>query len=122
MAEGDDDETAALKEGPKRDLWMMLGARLVTRGREEDIAGDDGVKTEADATHRRDEVRRTICEFIAEDFATRYKFATLWLNEEWYNDAQLSLEDARRVSIPTFSCCRTRLAPLTSLSLGLSLP
>ena len=49
-----------------KELWMLLMARLATRG----------VETK----------RKTIISFVTADFAARSKFASIWLNEEWYND------------------------------------
>lgn len=46
-----------------REIWMLLLARLSSRG------GEDK--------------RKLIGEFVAKDFASRSKFATVWLNEEW---------------------------------------
>ncbi|WVQ74393.1 hypothetical protein IAR50_003994 [Cryptococcus sp. DSM 104548] len=49
-----------------KEMWMLLLARLATRGAEAK--------------------RRTISEFVLADFANRSKFASVWLNEEWYNE------------------------------------
>lgn len=46
-----------------REIWMLLLARLSSRG------GEDK--------------RKLIGEFVAKDFSSRSKFATVWLNEEW---------------------------------------
>lgn len=46
-----------------KEMWMLLLARISSRG------GDDK--------------RRLIGEFVARDFGSRAKFATVWLNEEW---------------------------------------
>jgi symplekin len=46
-----------------KEIWMLLLARLSSRG------GEDK--------------RRLIGEFVAKDFGSRSKFATVWLNEEW---------------------------------------
>jgi len=46
-----------------KEMWMLLLARISSRG------GEDK--------------RRLIGEFVAKDFGSRSKFATVWLNEEW---------------------------------------
>ncbi|WVQ92978.1 hypothetical protein IAU59_000040 [Kwoniella sp. CBS 9459] len=48
-----------------KEMWMLLLARLATRGAETK--------------------RKTIADFVAADFVNRSKFASVWLNEEWYN-------------------------------------
>ncbi|BEI87101.1 hypothetical protein CcaverHIS002_0704470 [Cutaneotrichosporon cavernicola] len=57
-----------ISDGPRaavqpKEMWMLLLARISSRG------GDDK--------------RRLIGEFVARDFGSRAKFATVWLNEEW---------------------------------------
>lgn len=57
-----------ISDGPRtavqpKEMWMLLLARISSRG------GDDK--------------RRLIGEFVAKDFGSRSKFATVWLNEEW---------------------------------------
>ncbi|CAD6567154.1 MAG: hypothetical protein TREMPRED_003351 [Tremellales sp. Tagirdzhanova-0007] len=49
-----------------KEMWMLLLARLATRGTE--------VK------------RKPITDFVVSDFARRSKFASIWLNEEWFNE------------------------------------
>lgn len=46
-----------------KEMWMLLLARVSSRG------GEDK--------------RRLLGEFVAKDFGSRSKFATVWLNEEW---------------------------------------
>ncbi|CDZ97637.1 mRNA cleavage and polyadenylation factor II complex, subunit PTA1 [Phaffia rhodozyma] len=81
------------------ELWMVLIARLVTRGKEqetEDAKAEDDVQGSVGAVEA--EMRRALAKFIADDFSARCKFAALWLNEEWYNDAQISSTGERRKS------------------------
>ncbi|GFZ47057.1 hypothetical protein JCM24511_04798 [Saitozyma sp. JCM 24511] len=68
-------DLAGLPEVPKdgiklavqpKEMWMLLLARMSTRSPEAR--------------------RKALSSFIAEDFAARSKFASLWLNEEWFND------------------------------------
>ncbi|WVR08835.1 hypothetical protein IAU60_005893 [Kwoniella sp. DSM 27419] len=59
-------ETDAIAVAVKpKEMWMLLLARLATRGP--------------------DVKRKMISDFVVEDFASRSKFASVWLNEEWYN-------------------------------------
>ncbi|ORY28819.1 Symplekin tight junction protein C terminal-domain-containing protein [Naematelia encephala] len=51
-----------------KEIWMLLLARLTTRG-----AGAEGK-------------RKAVIDFVMADFTNRLKFASVWLNEEWYND------------------------------------
>ncbi|KIR28658.1 symplekin [Cryptococcus deuterogattii LA55] len=60
-----DSDATKLAVKPK-EMWMLLLARLATRGA--------------------DVKRKVICDFIIADFANRSKFASVWLNEEWYNE------------------------------------
>ncbi|WVO15435.1 hypothetical protein L204_103093 [Cryptococcus depauperatus] len=63
----DPKESDAIKTAVKpKELWMLLLARLVTRGAESK--------------------RKAICDFVTADFVNRSKFASVWLNEEWYNE------------------------------------
>ncbi|OCF38750.1 symplekin, partial [Kwoniella heveanensis CBS 569] len=48
-----------------KEMWMLLLARLATRGAETK--------------------RKIIADFVVADFVNRSKFASVWLNEEWYN-------------------------------------
>lgn len=72
MAEEDEEIQSS---APARDLWMMLGARLVTRGGLS--LGREGVKVEAEGDvesegEKEDEERRKIlCQFVAEEFGER---------------------------------------------------
>ena len=91
---GEDEEIPSA--APARELWMMLGSRLVTRSGGAVL--EPGAKKEEEDGDRAEEGRRTVVQFVVEDFGARYRFATLWLNEEWYNDSQISDEDERRVS------------------------
>ncbi|WWC90959.1 uncharacterized protein L201_005897 [Kwoniella dendrophila CBS 6074] len=63
------EETDAIKLAVKpKEMWMLLLARLATR-----------VKGDTDQ-----ERRKAVADFVAEDFLNRSKFASIWLNEEWY--------------------------------------
>lgn len=57
---------------PGRELWMMLGARLMTRA---GLVGVEGVKVEGsggkEEEEREEERRRVVCQFVAEDFGAR---------------------------------------------------
>nr|XP_019049865.1 symplekin [Kwoniella bestiolae CBS 10118]OCF28795.1 symplekin [Kwoniella bestiolae CBS 10118] len=62
-------QTDAIKLAVKpKEMWMLLLARLATR-----------VNGENDR-----ERRKAVADFVVEDFVNRSKFASIWLNEEWY--------------------------------------
>ena len=61
-----DNDGVKLAVSPK-DMWMLLVARLASRGSEDR--------------------RKALVEYISADFASRARFATVWFNEEWYNDS-----------------------------------
>ncbi|ORX39335.1 Symplekin tight junction protein C terminal-domain-containing protein [Kockovaella imperatae] len=50
-----------------KDMWMLLVARMASRGPEDR--------------------RKALTEYVSADFASRAKFASIWINEEWYNDS-----------------------------------
>ncbi|WRT69315.1 uncharacterized protein IL334_006299 [Kwoniella shivajii] len=65
----EDVETDALKMAVKpKEMWMLLLARLATR-----VHGDVDK-----------ERRKAVADYVVEDFVNRSKFASIWLNEEWY--------------------------------------
>ncbi|KAK9765013.1 hypothetical protein K7432_006996 [Basidiobolus ranarum] len=69
--------------------WMSIVARLVARG----VPFVDGASQEEDHKQLesyKDQLRETLCNFIAENFRARHELAALWLQEEWYNDALMS--------------------------------
>ncbi|KAI0675546.1 Symplekin tight junction protein C terminal-domain-containing protein [Trametes maxima] len=81
------------------DMWMLLLVRMVTRLSDPAAdAGDapeeqDGAKAEEGALVRRSEIyerqdrlRHALCDYIMADFSGRVRLATMWMNEEWYND------------------------------------
>ncbi|WWC72850.1 uncharacterized protein I206_106814 [Kwoniella pini CBS 10737] len=66
------EETDAIKLAVKpKEMWMLLLARLATR-----VNGDVDMDKER---------RKAVADFVVEDFVNRSKFASIWLNEEWYN-------------------------------------
>ncbi|KAL1924913.1 uncharacterized protein VTP21DRAFT_4567 [Calcarisporiella thermophila] len=113
-----------MQNHPVRRTWMILVARLVSRGlRREENAGD--VKGDEDAeggTGQSEEVksgeamtdpevRDMLLKFILEDLRERWELGLLWLYEEWYlwncemnepageeGGSQASTIDARRPS------------------------
>ncbi|KAG7093905.1 hypothetical protein E1B28_007543 [Marasmius oreades] len=80
------------------DVWMLLLVRMITRVVEPSSGGNSGNEGESDAEnttqssvvefsyHRQDQLRRVLCDYIMVDFPARVRLATIWLNEEWYND------------------------------------
>ena len=95
---------------PASDMWMLLLVRMVTRApvSDDNLDGEEdaGKKEEARRTEdcRNDETRRTLCNYVLGDFPSRLvplknifaslltgsffrvRLATVWMNEEWYND------------------------------------
>ncbi|WVQ81189.1 hypothetical protein IAT38_003311 [Cryptococcus sp. DSM 104549] len=63
----DPEASDAVKTAVKpKEVWMLLLARLATRGT--------------------DTERKAISDYVTADFAERSKFASVWLNEEWFNE------------------------------------
>ncbi|KAF2109507.1 hypothetical protein BDV96DRAFT_502484 [Lophiotrema nucula] len=75
-----------------RDAWITIMARLATRP----VAGLDvpgeGIKSEYGSSSRRgsfslsETIRDVLHNYIMSDWRKRMDAATIWLNEEWYND------------------------------------
>ncbi|KAG6336042.1 hypothetical protein ID866_3041 [Astraeus odoratus] len=76
------------------DMWMLLIVRMITR-----VAAPPGSETPKEETEsgeaegrlttfysRQDALRQSLCEYIMVDFPARLRLATIWMNEEWYND------------------------------------
>ena len=75
----------------KKDLWLVLLTRMVTRGmRCADVGSEDGVKTQEMA----DIVRLSILDYFLENIHKRVSLVIDWLNEEWYSE-QLFNADAK---------------------------
>lgn len=80
------------------DMWMLMMIRMITRvarplaDAESDAKLDEeaGVEGEEGRIQKfyelQDQQRRFLCDYIMEDFSNRIRIATLWMNEEWYND------------------------------------
>ncbi|KAF8661382.1 hypothetical protein AX16_001475 [Volvariella volvacea WC 439] len=74
------------------DMWMLLIVRMITRvakppllpSDEEDFFEKEQPSDEFYA--RQDQLRHTLCNYIMDDFPSRVRLATTWMNEEWYND------------------------------------
>ncbi|KAF8518981.1 Symplekin tight junction protein C terminal-domain-containing protein [Hysterangium stoloniferum] len=75
---------------PPSDMWMLLLVRMVTRvsgySRLDDEAGLKAEVVEKLVDRRNQDTRETLYNYVIEDFCARTRLATLWLNEEWYND------------------------------------
>ncbi|KAH7927832.1 hypothetical protein BV22DRAFT_1031314 [Leucogyrophana mollusca] len=85
------------------DMWMLLIVRMITRVADPQASewgGDDEAtkvpqedETAVDFYSRQDKLRQTLCGYIMEDFSTRLRLATTWMNEEWYNDRIRRVDD-----------------------------
>ncbi|KAF8587835.1 hypothetical protein K439DRAFT_1652134 [Ramaria rubella] len=72
---------------PASDMWMLLLVRMITRlPASEAVEGDVKEENTEQVKARDDETRRTLCNYVLEDFPSRIRLATVWMNEEWYND------------------------------------
>ncbi|ESK96439.1 cleavage polyadenylation specificity factor [Moniliophthora roreri MCA 2997] len=87
--------------GGPLDMWMLLIVRMITRVAEpppelrddgdvqmRDELGEGGSNSQTPnfSYDRQDQLRQIVCDYIMQDFSSRVQMATLWLNEEWYND------------------------------------
>ncbi|KIJ65684.1 hypothetical protein HYDPIDRAFT_131045 [Hydnomerulius pinastri MD-312] len=79
--------------GSPNELWMVLIVRMITRVAEPaaDASknGEDSKQEDdkiVDFYSRQDKLRQTLCDHIMADFPARLRLATIWMNEEWYND------------------------------------
>ncbi|GJJ11108.1 hypothetical protein Clacol_005339 [Clathrus columnatus] len=80
---------------PPQEMWILLLVRMVTRAKpvEEQEASDDDdsnnskKEEEAGQEIKEDlEIRETLCDYILDDFPSRVRIASVWMNEEWFND------------------------------------
>lgn len=72
------------------EVWMLLLVRLITRVAQPpvDESAEEDSKDLAvqDFYVRQDKLRQKLCDYIMDDFPSRVRLATTWMNEEWYND------------------------------------
>lgn len=86
-----------------RDAWVTIISRLATRASAGLEDPQEGIKDEHAVTNSKgsltisDAVRDGMYNYIISDWKKRIDVATLWLNEEWYNDTVL----AQSKEIPT---------------------
>lgn len=91
------------------EMWMLLLVRMITRVADPppDLDGEDSVgETNSEVVvHnfylRQDQLRQTLCKYIMDDFPSRVRLATTWMNEEWYNDQIRSLKNKDWVGLVT---------------------
>lgn len=73
----------------KKDLWLVLLTRMVTRGmRCADVGSEDGAKAQEMA----DIVRLSILDYFLENIHKRVSLVIDWLNEEWYSEQVFNAE------------------------------
>ena len=104
---------SAVPEGSKTtpvDMWMFLLLRLITRTTDPPVFADEKMDTDGemevvDFYSHQDRLRQVLCDYIIADFPSRsvtsvskgvlfstgwllrrVRLATLWMNEEWFND------------------------------------
>ncbi|KAF9699588.1 hypothetical protein EKO04_002226 [Ascochyta lentis] len=101
VAKGGFNRLAASDYG--RDAWVTIISRLATRASAGLDDPQEGIKDEHAITNSKgslnisDTVRDGMYNYIISDWKKRIDVATLWLNEEWYNDTVL----AQSKDIPT---------------------
>ena len=64
----DPEKQRSVKGLPPGEAWVLFLVRLATRG----PPGSN--------------VRPILCDYVTLDFQSRQRLATIWMNEEWYND------------------------------------
>ncbi|KAK7061099.1 hypothetical protein VNI00_000835 [Paramarasmius palmivorus] len=82
-------ESTEREIGGPLDMWMLLIVRIITRVVEPpgELQGGGDEETQlAFSYDRQDQLRQILCDYVMQDFSSRVQLATLWLNEEWYND------------------------------------
>jgi symplekin len=89
------------------DIWMLLTVRMFTRvaappleSGEHDISHADNTEQKIqDLYEKQDGLRQTLCDYIMGSFPARSRLATVWMNEEWYNDQIRITEDRNWVRV-----------------------
>ncbi|KAF9054369.1 Symplekin tight junction protein C terminal-domain-containing protein [Panaeolus papilionaceus] len=78
------------------EIWMLLLVRMITRVAEPptDAKEEDSMALVGSNFYsRQDHLRQVLCDYIMQDFTSRIRLATTWMNEEWYNDQVRSQDD-----------------------------
>lgn len=94
IAKGGFNRLAASDYG--RDAWVTILSRLATRASagledpQEGIKDEHAVNNSKGSLSISDSVRDGMYNYIISDWKRRIDVATLWLNEEWYNDTVLA--------------------------------
>lgn len=94
VAKGGFNRLAASDYG--RDAWVTILSRLATRASAGLEDPQEGIKVEHAVSNSKgslsisDTVRDGMYNYIISDWKKRIDVATLWLNEEWYNDTVLA--------------------------------
>ncbi|KAG8889606.1 hypothetical protein FRB98_003668 [Tulasnella sp. 332] len=94
---------------PASEAWVLLLVRMTTRGPAADMG--DGAESGSVVFSPRQDIRKILCDYVLDDFTERYlgltyglmhyeslwisrsRLATIWMNEEWYNDVIRREED-----------------------------
>jgi symplekin len=94
IAKGGFNRLAASDYG--RDAWVTILSRLATRASagledpQEGIKDEHAISNSKGSLSISDTVRDGMYNYIISDWKKRIDVATLWLNEEWYNDTVLA--------------------------------
>ncbi|PPQ75883.1 hypothetical protein CVT24_000738 [Panaeolus cyanescens] len=70
------------------EMWMLLLVRMITRVSEPptETKEESMAIVNSNFYSRQDHLRQVLSDYIMQDFTSRIRLATTWMNEEWYND------------------------------------
>ncbi|KAG9035999.1 hypothetical protein FRB95_009999 [Tulasnella sp. JGI-2019a] len=78
------DGSQALVRLPASEAWVLFMVRMTTRGPAAEVP--TGAEASSVVLMPGQDIRQTLCDYVLDDFAARSRLATIWMNEEWYND------------------------------------
>ncbi|KAG9047536.1 hypothetical protein FS837_002060 [Tulasnella sp. UAMH 9824] len=75
-----------------QEAWILFIVRMATRGPvadSQDVSGIEGstAMTKRNVASNAKSIRQIVYDYVMDDFPTRCRLATIWMNEEWYNDS-----------------------------------
>ncbi|KZT34250.1 hypothetical protein SISSUDRAFT_1065486 [Sistotremastrum suecicum HHB10207 ss-3] len=94
----DDSKAAGLLGKPLAAMSSLFLVRIVSRGLESPFQDEAISSSDLPVQKQRqvDRLRQSLCDFVLDNFPARAEFATMWMNEEWYNDRTQSAENPSR--------------------------
>ncbi|KIO25859.1 hypothetical protein M407DRAFT_24815 [Tulasnella calospora MUT 4182] len=74
-----------------QEAWILFIVRMATRGPVADVQDASGVEgstamAKRNVTSNANGIRQVVYDYVMDDFPARCRLATIWMNEEWYND------------------------------------